>query len=148
MEKFLTGLMLLTIVAVGAVNIVSTLVMAVAEKGPDIAILRTMGASRGVIMRLFIVQGGVSGLIGTGLGAILGVFIAINLADISLTLERAVGWATGNSNIVFVSHLQTQVIWSEVALVCSAGLVISLIATLYPAYRASKIEPAEVLRYE
>ena len=148
MEKFLTGLMLLTIVAVGAVNIVSTLVMAVAEKGPDIAILRTMGASRGVIMRLFIVQGGVSGLIGTGLGAVLGVFIAINLADISLTLERAVGWATGNSNIVFVSHLQTQVIWSEVALVCSAGLVISLIATLYPAYRASKIEPAEVLRYE
>lgn len=148
MEKFLTGLMLLTIVAVGAVNIVSTLVMAVAEKGPDIAILRTMGASRGVIMRLFIVQGGVSGLIGTGLGAVLGVFIAINLADISLTLERAVGWATGNSNIVFVSHLQTQVIWSEVALVCSAGLLISLIATLYPAYRASKIEPAEVLRYE
>ncbi len=85
---------------------------------------------------------------GTGLGAFLGVLIANNLAGISLALERAVGWATGDSNIVFVSHLQTQVVWSEVALVCLAALLISLIATLYPAYRASKIEPAEVLRYE
>ena len=148
MEKFLTGLMLLTIVAVGAVNIVSTLVMAVAEKGPDIAILRTMGASRGTIMRLFIVQGGVSGLIGTALGALLGVLLSFNLAELSLLLERAFGWLTGNSNVVFVSHLQTQVVWGEVALVCFAGLLISLLATLYPAYRASKIEPAEVLRYE
>jgi lipoprotein-releasing system permease protein len=148
MEKFLTGLMLLTIVAVGAVNIVSTLVMAVAEKGPDIAILRTMGASRGTVMRLFIVQGGVSGLIGTTLGALLGVLLAFNLAKLSLLLEQAFGWLTGNSNVVFVSHLQTQVVWSEVALVCFAGLLISLLATLYPAYRASKIEPAEVLRYE
>jgi len=148
MEKFLTGLMLLTIVAVGAVNIVSTLVMAVAEKGPDIAILRTMGASRGTVMRLFIVQGGVSGLIGTTLGALLGVLLAFNLAKLSLLLEQAFGSLTGNSNVVFVSHLQTQVVWSEVALVCFAGLLISLLATLYPAYRASKIEPAEVLRYE
>jgi len=148
MEKFLTGLMLLTIVAVGAVNIVSTLVMAVAEKGPDIAILRTMGASRGTVMRLFIVQGGVSGLIGTTLGALLGVLLAFNLAKLSLLLEQAFGWLMGNSNVVFVSHLQTQVVWSEVALVCFAGLLISLLATLYPAYRASKIEPAEVLRYE
>ena len=148
MEKFLTGLMLLTIVAVGAVNIVSTLVMAVAEKGPDIAILRTMGASRGTVMRLFIVQGGVSGLIGTTLGALLGVLLVFNLAKLSLLLEQAFGWLTGNSNVVFVSHLQTQVVWSEVALVCFAGLLISLLATLYPAYRASKIEPAEVLRYE
>jgi lipoprotein-releasing system permease protein len=148
MEKFLTGLMLLTIVAVGAVNIVSTLVMAVAEKGPDIAILRTMGASRGTVMRLFIVQGGVSGLIGTTLGALLGVLLAFNLAKLSLLLEQAFGWLTGNSNVVFVSHLQTQVVWGEVALVCFAGLLISLLATLYPAYRASKIEPAEVLRYE
>ncbi len=148
MEKFLTGLMLLTIVAVGAVNIVSTLVMAVAEKGPDIAILRTMGASRGTVMRLFMVQGGVSGLIGTTLGALLGVLLAFNLAKLSLLLEQAFGWLTGNSNVVFVSHLQTQVVWSEVALVCFAGLLISLLATLYPAYRASKIEPAEVLRYE
>jgi lipoprotein-releasing system permease protein len=148
MEKFLTGLMLLTIVAVGAVNIVSTLVMAVAEKGPDIAILRTMGASRGTVMRLFMVQGGVSGLIGTTLGALLGVLLAFNLAKLSLLLEQAFGRLTGNSNVVFVSHLQTQVVWSEVALVCFAGLLISLLATLYPAYRASKIEPAEVLRYE
>ena len=99
-------------------------------------------------MRLFIVQGGVSGLIGTALGALLGVLLAFNLAALSLLLEHAFGWLTGNSNVVFVSHLQTRVVWAEVALVCFAGLLISLLATLYPAYRASKIEPGEVLRYE
>ncbi len=148
MEKFLTGLMLMTIVAVGAVNIVSTLVMAVAEKGPDIAILRTMGASRGRILRLFIVQGGVSGVVGTFLGALLGSLIALNLTRISLIIESFVGWLSGTDNIVFLSHLQTQLFWPEVAIVCTVALLISLLATLYPAYKASKIEPAEVLRYE
>ena len=148
MEKVLTGFMLLTIVAVGAVNIVSTLVMAVAEKGPDIAILRTMGASRGTIMRIFIVQGGMSGIAGTGLGALFGVVIASYLGTLSLMLERLASFLLGGRSVVFVSHLQTKIISTEVLLVCAAALSISLLATLYPAYRASKIEPAEVLRYE
>lgn len=148
MEKFLTGLMLMMIVAVGAVNIVSTLVMAVSEKGPDVAILRTMGASRGAILRVFIVQGGVSGLVGTLLGALLGSVLATQLAAIGLAVERVLGVLTGNDNLVLLSHLQTQLIWQEVAIVCVIALLISLLATLYPAYRASKIEPAEVLRYE
>lgn len=148
MEKLLTGLMLMTIVAVGAVNIVSTLVMAVAEKGPDIAILRTMGASRGRVLRIFIVQGGVSGVVGTALGALGGSLLALNLVEVSLALESIAQFLSGRENLVFVSHLQTQLVWSEVATVCAAALAVSLLATLYPAYKASKIEPAEVLRYE
>lgn len=148
MEKFLTGLMLMMIVMIGAVNIVSTLVMAVTEKTSDIAILRTMGASSGAIMRSFIMQGGVSGVLGTLFGAGLGVFIALFLAPIGLALESALGALLGQPNLLLVSHLQTKLLWSEVLLVCGLALVISLLATLYPAFRASRIAPAEVLRYE
>lgn len=148
MEKFLTGLMLMMIVMIGAVNIVSTLVMAVAEKTSDIAILRTMGASSGAIMRSFIMQGGVSGVLGTFFGAGLGVFIALFLAPIGLALESALGALLGQPNLLLVSHLQTKLLWSEVLLVCGLALIISLVATLYPAFRASRIAPAEVLRYE
>lgn len=148
MEKFLTGLMLMMIVMIGAVNIVSTLVMAVAEKTSDIAILRTMGASSGAIMRSFIMQGGVSGVLGTFFGAGLGVFIALFLAPIGLALESALGALLGQPNLLLVSHLQTKLLWSEVLLVCGLALIISLLATLYPAFRASRIAPAEVLRYE
>ena len=148
MEKFLTGLMLMMIVMIGAVNIVSTLVMAVTEKTSDIAILRTMGASSGAIMRSFIMQGGVSGVLGTFFGAGLGVFIALFLAPIGLALESALGALLGQPNLLLVSHLQTKLLWSEVLLVCGLALVISLLATLYPAFRASRIAPAEVLRYE
>lgn len=148
MEKFLTGLMLMMIVMIGAVNIVSTLVMAVAEKTSDIAILRTMGASSGAIMRSFIIQGGVSGVLGTFFGAGLGVFIALFLAPIGLALESALGALLGQPNLLLVSHLQTKLLWSEVLLVCGLALLISLLATLYPAFRASRIAPAEVLRYE
>ncbi len=148
MEKFLTGLMLMMIVMIGAVNIVSTLVMAVAEKTSDIAILRTMGASSGAIMRSFIMQGGVSGVLGTFFGAGLGVLIALFLAPIGLALESALGALLGQPNLLLVSHLQTKLLWSEVLLVCGLALLISLLATLYPAFRASRIAPAEVLRYE
>lgn len=148
MEKFLTGLMLMMIVMIGAVNIVSTLVMAVAEKTSDIAILRTMGTSSGAIMRSFIIQGAVSGVLGTLLGAALGIFIALFLAPLGLALESAMGAVLGQPNLLLVSHLQTKLVWSEVLLVCGLALLISLLATLYPAFRASKIAPAEVLRYE
>ena len=148
MEKVLTSFMLLMIVMVGAVNIVSTLVMVVADKGADIAILRTMGASRGTIMRIFVVQGLVAGLMGTLIGAILGTLLAANITDISLILERIINSVATGSNRYFISHLQTQIEWAEVGLICIAALTISFLATLYPAYRASKIQAAEVLRYE
>lgn len=148
MEKFITSFMLLMIVIIGAVNIVSTLVMVVADKGADIAILRTMGASRNTIMQVFIVQGVIAGVVGTLLGAILGVVLANYITDLSLLIERAINWAFRDANIYLISHLQTQVNWQEVLLVCLAAILISFLATLYPAYRASKIQPAEVLRYE
>jgi len=148
MEKVLTSFMLLMIVMVGAVNIVSTLVMVVADKGADVAILRTMGASRSTIMKIFVVQGLVAGFLGTLFGAILGTLLAANITDISLILERVINSLARDSNRYFISHLQTQIEWGEVALVCIAALTISFLATLYPAYRASKIQAAEVLRYE
>ncbi len=148
MEKVLTSFMLLMIVMVGAVNIVSTLVMVVADKGADVAILRTMGASRATIMRIFVVQGLVAGVVGTLVGALLGTLLAANISDISLILERLVNALASDSNRYYISHLQTQIEWGEVALICFAALTISFLATLYPAYRASKIQAAEVLRYE
>lgn len=148
LEKILTSFMLLMIVIIGAVNIVSTLVMAVFDKGADIAILRTMGASRGTIMQVFIIQGLIAGLIGTVVGAVLGVLLANNITTISLGVERIINSIFVDANIYLISHLQTQVNLAEVLLVCAAALVISFLATLYPAYRASKIQPAEVLRYE
>lgn len=148
MEKMLTSFMLLMIVVIGAVNIISTLVMVVADKGADIAILRTMGASRGAIMTIFMVQGFVAGLVGVVLGGLAGVLLASNITELSLALERLLNSVFSESNIYLISHLQTQVQFSEVMLVCVVAMAISFMATLYPAYRASRVQPAEVLRYE
>ncbi|MEQ8954843.1 MAG: FtsX-like permease family protein, partial [Gammaproteobacteria bacterium] len=148
MEKIITSFMLLMIVIIGAVNIVSTLVMVVSDKGADIAILRTMGASRRAIMSVFMVQGMIAGIIGTLLGAMLGLALAENVAAISLWLERLINFLLSDGNVYLISHLQTQTNGSEVLLICSAALLISFLATLYPAYRASRVQPAEVLRYE
>lgn len=148
MEKILTGFMLMMIVIIGAVNIISTLVMVVSDKGADIAILRTMGASRQTIMQVFIVQGLVAGFIGTLVGALLGILLANSVTTISLLLENLINSIFADANVYFISHLQTRVNFLEVTIVCALALLISFIATLYPAYRASKIQPAEVLRYE
>jgi lipoprotein-releasing system permease protein len=148
MEKILTGFMLMMIVIIGAVNIISTLVMVVSDKGADIAILRTMGASRQTIMQVFIVQGLVAGIIGTLVGALAGVLLASSVTQLSLLIENLINGIFTNANVYFISHLQTRVNFYEVTLVCALALLISFIATLYPAYRASKIQPAEVLRYE
>jgi len=148
MEKFLTTFMLLMIVVIGAVNIISTLVMVVSDKSADIAILRTMGASRQTIMQIFILQGLVAGTIGTGIGAVLGIGLANNITNISLSLERFVNSTFEGANIYLLSHLETEVNFMEVYIVCALALLVCFLATLYPAYRASCVQPAEVLRYE
>ena len=99
-------------------------------------------------MKIFVVQGLIAGLLGTLIGAILGTLLAANITDISLILERIINSLSSDSNRYFISHLQTEIEWTEVGLICIAALTISFLATLYPAYRASKIQAAEVLRYE
>jgi len=148
MEKFLTAFMLLMIVVIGAVNIISTLVMFVSDKSADIAILRTMGASQASIMIIFMVQGLVVGILGTVIGVALGLGLAGSITDVSLALEQFVNSNIEGANLYLLSHLQTEVVSFEVMLVCLAALVTCFLATLYPAYRASCIQPAEVLRYE
>lgn len=147
-EKTVTAFMLLTIVAVGAVNIISTLVMTVSDKGADIAILRTIGAGRLAVMGIFMTLGLLAGLAGAAAGAALGVILAENLAALSLLLERALNALFAGADIHLVSHLRTRVDPGEVLLVCAAALLISFLATLYPAWRASRVPPAAALRRE
>jgi lipoprotein-releasing system permease protein len=148
MEKTMIGLLLLLIVAVAAFNIISTLVMVVTDKKGDIAILRTLGATPGQIMRIFMVQGTVIGVIGTLIGGALGVLAALNVSQLVLWLERVSGRQIFSSDVYFISSLPSQLQGSDVALICTAALSLSFLATLYPSWRASRIQPAEALRYE
>ncbi len=148
MEKMLTGFMLLMIVLIGAVNIVSTLVMVVADKSADIAILRTMGAGKSAIMGIFIVQGSLAGLLGVVLGTVFGVLITVNLTAISSAFENFINQLLAPERLFMISYLRAELIWADVAVIAAAALVISFLATLYPAYRAARVQPAAVLRYE
>ncbi len=148
MEKTMIGLLLMFIVAVAAFNIVSTLVMVVTDKTADIAILRTMGATPGRVMRIFIIQGAVIGVFGTLMGTALGILGALNISAFIAWLENLMGHQFLSADVYFISYLPSQLQWSDVAVISSAGLVLSLLATIYPAWRASRIEPAEALRYE
>jgi lipoprotein-releasing system permease protein len=148
MEKTMIGLLLLMIVAVAAFNIIATLIMVVNDKGADIAILRTIGATPRQIMGIFMVQGTVIGVVGTVIGGVLGVICAINVSAMVGWVERVTGQHIFTSDVYFISNLPSQLEWSDVALICSAGLIMSFLATIYPAYRASQVEPAHALRYE
>ncbi|SEQ78365.1 lipoprotein-releasing system permease protein [Azotobacter beijerinckii] len=148
MEKTMIGLLLLLIVAVAAFNIVATLIMVVADKGADIAILRTLGATPGQIMAIFMVQGTVIGALGTLAGAVLGVIAALNVSALIAWLESVSGRQILSSDIYFVSYLPSDLQALDVALVCTAAFVLSFLATLYPSWRAARTQPAEALRYE
>ncbi|MEM9257065.1 MAG: lipoprotein-releasing ABC transporter permease subunit [Pseudomonadota bacterium] len=148
MEKIMVSLLLLSVVAVAAFNIVSTLVMSVAEKRRDIAVLRTMGARPGGIMAIFVAHGLALALAGISIGALLGVLLAVNVADIVALGERVLGLKLFDPTIYFISELPANLHWGDVLAVTLASLVLSLLATLYPAWRAARIAPAEVLRYE
>ena len=147
-EKRMIFLLLLLIVAVAAFNIVSTLVMMVTDKESDIAILRTLGASPSTIMRIFMVQGSVIGVIGTILGGVVGVLIALNLAQVVSAIETGFGFKVIDPSVYYISDLPSDLQWADVWGICLAALSISLLATIYPARRASKTQPAEALRYE
>ncbi|EAT13309.1 lipoprotein-releasing ABC transporter permease subunit [Bermanella marisrubri] len=148
MEKTMIGLLLLIIVAVAAFNIVSTLVMVVTDKQGDIAILRTMGMSQSKIMGVFMVQGSVIGVVGIVVGTLLGILLALTVSDIIAWVEQILGIQFLNANVYFISYLPSELRWMDVVIVTTSGLLLSFLATLYPAYRASKVNPAEALRYD
>ncbi|MBC2689553.1 MULTISPECIES: lipoprotein-releasing ABC transporter permease subunit [Pseudomonas] len=148
MEKAMIGLLLLLIVAVAAFNIISTLVMVVNDKKGDIAILRTLGATPGTIMAIFMVQGTVIGVVGTAIGALVGMFAALNVSAAISALEGLIGHKFLNADVYFIDYLPSQLQAQDVLMVCGAALVLSFLATLYPAWRAARTQPAEALRYE
>jgi lipoprotein-releasing system permease protein len=147
-EKRMMFLILLLIVAVAAFNIVSTLVMAVTDKQSDIAILRTLGARPSSIMKIFIIQGAFIGVLGTLAGVTLGILGALNLETVVPLIERAFGVDLFPADVYYISELPSKLMWSDVGAIASVSLVLALLATLYPSWRASRLNPAESLRYE
>ncbi|EKM93795.1 MULTISPECIES: lipoprotein-releasing ABC transporter permease subunit [Stutzerimonas stutzeri group] len=148
MEKTMIGVLLMLIVAVAAFNIIATLIMVVADKRADIAILRTLGATPRQIMAIFMVQGSLIGISGTLIGIVLGVLGALNVSELVGWLERVTGQHIFSSDVYFISTLPSELRWEDVAIVAVAALSLSFLATLYPAWRAAQTQPAEALRYE
>lgn len=148
MEKRMIGLLLTVIIAVAAFNIVSTLVMVVTDKHADIAILRTIGATPRSVMGIFIVQGLAIGIIGILAGVVLGVALALSVADIIAFVESALGFKFLDSGVYFISTLPSELRWSDVQQIVLAAFSLTFLSTLYPAWRAARVQPAEVLRYE
>lgn len=148
LEKTMMFLILLLILAVAAFNMVSTLVMVVNEKQADIAILRTFGATPRMILSIFMIQGGLVGIFGTLLGVIGGLLLAYNVTAIVQSIEHIFHVQFLSSNVYFVNYLPSKIEWTDVAKISVASLLLSLIATIYPAWRASKLDPVESLRYE
>ena len=147
-EKTMMFIILLLIVAVAAFNIVSTLVMAVTDKQPDIAILRTLGASPGAIMQIFIVQGALIGVIGTLIGVASGILLAINIDVVVPFLERLLSIRFLSREVYYITELPSDLQRQDVIVIALVSLALSLLATIYPSWRASRVNPAEALRYE
>lgn len=147
-EKRVMFIILLLIVAVAAFNIVSTLVMVVTDKRGDIAILKTQGLSAASVMGIFIVLGGIIGSVGTLLGTAGGVALALNVETIVPAIEKFFNVQFLAADVYYISDLPSKLIWADVYSIASVAFLLSLLATLYPAWQASKVNPAEVLRYE
>ncbi len=148
LEKNMMFLILLLIIAVAAFNLVSSLVMIVNDKRADIAILRTLGATPRMILVIFIVQGFLIGLIGTLVGLVGGLILASHVTEVVNFIQKILGVQFLASSVYYVNYLPSLIQASDVIHICLAAFILSLLATLYPAWRASKTQPAEALRYE
>ena len=147
-EKRLMFIILTLIVAVAAFNLVSTLVMTVTDKQADIAILRTLGASPRSIMGIFMVQGAAAGIIGTLAGVGLGLLVAFNIDVIVPAIERVLQTRFLPASIYVISHMPSEPQSADIVPIVVISLLLAFIATLYPSWRASRVQPAEALRYE
>jgi lipoprotein-releasing system permease protein len=148
LEKIAMFIILVLIVLVAAFNIISTLIMVVMEKHKDIAILKSMGASSKGILGIFMIEGLVIGVVGTTLGTLLGLLAAFNLEKITGFVENLFGFKILASDVYYIDKLPSQVNGPDVAIITATAILISLLATLYPSWRASRLDPAEALRYE
>ncbi len=148
MEKTMMFVLLILIVGVAAFNLLSSLVMVVTDKQADIAILRTLGMRPGAIMRVFMVQGCVIGTLGVALGVAGGVALTKNLDRIVKLIEHITGVEVMPADVYYISGLPTRLEWHDVSMIAAVGLVLCFLATLYPAWRAARIDPANALRYE
>ena len=147
-EKRMMFIILTLIIAVATFNVVSTLVMLVTDKQADIAILRTLGAAPGSILKIFVVQGAVIGVLGTLLGVLGGVLLALNVETVVPAIESALGFKFLAKDVYLIPDLPSEVQVDDVAGVALISLALAFFATLYPSWRASKVNPAEALRYE
>ena len=147
-ERNVMFLILTLIILVAAFNIITGLIMLVKDKGRDIAVLRTMGATKGAIMRIFFLDGAYIGVVGTALGVVLGLLFCDNIENIRQFLQSIAGRDLFAQEIYFLSKLPAKVETDVVVSVGVISLLLSFIATLYPAYRAAKMDPVEALRYE
>ncbi len=148
LEKRLMFIILTLIVAVAAFNLVSTLVMTVTDKRADIAILRTLGASPRSIMGIFMIQGATSGVIGTLSGVALGLLVSFNIGTLVPALERLLSTSFLPSSIYIISRMPSDPQWADIVPIVFVSLALAFVATLYPSWRASRVNPAEALRYE
>ena len=148
MSKNLVSLLLLLIVAIAAFNVVSTLVMVVVDKQKDIAILKTLGLGARQTVSIFMIQGSLIGAIGTAIGVVCGIFLSLTIQDLVAAVERVFNTHFLSTDIYPVSYLPSVIYWQDVLLIVLISLVMSVLATLYPTWRASKVKPAEALRYE
>ena len=148
LEKRMMFIILTLIVAVAAFNLVSTLVMTVTDKRADIAILRTLGASPKSIMGIFVVQGAMVGVIGTLAGLLLGLGIAFNIDVLVPALERLLNASFLPKDIYLISRMPSEPQYADIMPIAVIALILSFLATLYPSWRASRVNPAEALRYE
>jgi lipoprotein-releasing system permease protein len=148
MEKMVVSLLLSVIIAVAAFNIIASLVLMVADKRKDIAVVRALGASSAMVTQIFVVQGMAVGMMGIMVGTVLGLLLAYSIGDLVAAFETITGLYLFDPSVYLISSLPSKILLADVTVVIGGAVVISLLATLYPAWRAGQVLPAEALRYD